>query len=123
MKRGRLECTEKTDISVLAFIVIVDAIPVRRHALDWILTRKASCKICSRQHFEFFIYDSFIFQGKYVLTVHVNHQLGMSRLFSEKIKAKLFSTAVAIGALRVKRIYTFYTLGLFFFSAAHQYIS
>ena len=67
VKSGRLECTEK---HVLAFI-IVDAIPVRRHALDWILTLKAPCKICSRQHFEFFTYYLFIFQGKQVLTVHV----------------------------------------------------
>ena len=76
MKSRRLECSEKPDISVLAFIVIVDAIPVRRHELDWILTLKVPCKICSRQHFEFFIYYLFIFQGKQVLTVHVNHHLG-----------------------------------------------
>ena len=58
MKSRRLEFTEKPDISVLAFIVIIDAIPVRRHMLDWVLTLKAPCKICSRQHFEFFIYFS-----------------------------------------------------------------
>ena len=65
MKSRRLECTEKPDISVLAFIVIVDTIPVRRHTLDWILTLKARCKICSRQHFEFFIYDLFFRENKF----------------------------------------------------------
>ena len=47
----------------------------------------------------------------------------MSRLFSEIIKVKLFSTAVAIGALRVKRSYTFYTLRLFFFFFFQQLIN
>ena len=51
----------------------------------------------------------------------------MSRLFSEKIKVKLFSTAVVIGTLRVKEVICFTFLGIFFFffffSAAHLYIS
>ena len=106
MKSRRLECTEKPDISVLAFIVIADAIPVRRHALDWLFTLKVPCKICSRQHFEFFYLLFIYFSGKISFDslceslADDSHE--MSRLFSKKIKVKLFSTAVMIGALRVK---------------------
>ena len=49
-----------------------------------------------QQHFKFFIYYYLFFQREKVLTFHVNHQL-------EK-KIKLFSTAVVIGALRVKMV-------------------
>ena len=53
------------------------------------------------------------------VSFHVNHRLMIHMKCQDyslkKIKVKLFSTAVVIGALRVKWSYTFYTLGHFFF--------
>ena len=67
------------------------------------------------------------FRFFFKVSFHVNHRLMIHMKCQDyslkKIKVKLFSTAVVIGALRVKWSYTFYTLGHFFFfiSAAHLY--
>ena len=60
------------------------------------------------------------------VSFHVSHRLMIHMNCQDyslkKIKVKLFSTAVVIGALRVKWSYTFYTFGHFFFISAANLI-
>ena len=66
----------------------------RRHTLDWILTLKAPCKICSRQHVEFFIYYYLFFREN--KSWHFMWMKCQSNLWKNKSKIVFYCSCVGI---------------------------